>query len=93
MLSGELSPSRLSTALSSGFPDDSVAYFDRSHARQETLDADILVDLDGEDLEVVHRMVELRLEETEGHTGYPQLPYHRVVTIGVAWLDGRGATA
>jgi predicted PolB exonuclease-like 3'-5' exonuclease len=32
-------------------------------------------------------MVAARLEETEGRTGYPQLPYHRVVTIGTAWLD------
>jgi predicted PolB exonuclease-like 3'-5' exonuclease len=43
--------------------------------------------LEGDDEAVVHQMVAARLEETEGRTGYPQLPYHRVVTIGTAWLD------
>lgn len=43
--------------------------------------------LKGDDLAVVHEMVKRRLEETEDHTEYPQLPFHRVVTIGVAWLN------
>ena len=43
--------------------------------------------LEGDDTAVVHGMVKLRLEETEGRSEYPQLPFHRVVTIGVAWLD------
>lgn len=42
---------------------------------------------EGDDAEVVRAMVARRLEETDGKTEYPQLPYHRVVTIGVAWLD------
>jgi 3'-5' exonuclease len=45
--------------------------------------------LSGTDAEVVHAMVERRLRETEGRTEYPQLPHHRVVTIGMAWLDPR----
>jgi 3'-5' exonuclease len=45
--------------------------------------------LAGTDAEVVHAMVERRLRETEGRTEYPQLPHHRVVTIGMAWLDPR----
>jgi predicted PolB exonuclease-like 3'-5' exonuclease len=43
--------------------------------------------LEADDFEVVRQMVERRLEETEGQTGYPQLPHHRVVTIGVGALD------
>ena len=43
--------------------------------------------LKGDDETVVHAMVEARLKETDGASGYPQLPYHRVVTIGCAWLD------
>lgn len=43
--------------------------------------------LEGGDQAIVHEMVRLRLEETEDHTEYPQLPFHRVVTIGVAWLN------
>jgi 3'-5' exonuclease len=43
--------------------------------------------LTGSDAEVLHAMVERRLRETEGKTEYPQLPHHRVVTIGMAWLD------
>ena len=43
--------------------------------------------LSGDDHAVVHEMVRLRLEETDGRTEYPQLPFHRVVTIGVAYLD------
>ncbi len=43
--------------------------------------------LAGDDHAVVHEMVSLRMEETDGRTEYPQLPFHRVVTIGVACLD------
>jgi predicted PolB exonuclease-like 3'-5' exonuclease len=41
----------------------------------------------GDDDAVVHAMVEQRLKETEATTEYPQLPYHRIVTICAAWLD------
>ncbi len=43
--------------------------------------------LEGDDSAVVHQMVKLRLEETEGRTEYPQLAFHRVVAICVAWFD------
>ena len=43
--------------------------------------------LEGDDAAVVKQMFEKRLEETEGRTGYPQLPHQRVVTIGVAWME------
>lgn len=36
---------------------------------------------------MVGEMVRRRLEETEGSTAYPRPPDHRVVTVGVAWLD------
>lgn len=45
--------------------------------------------LEGGDFEVVRRMFELRLEETEGRTGYPPLPHHRIVTVGAAGLGPR----
>ena len=40
--------------------------------------------LSGTDAEVVEQMMTLRLEETEGRTAYPQQPFHRIVTIGLA---------
>lgn len=43
--------------------------------------------LEGNDGTIVREMVRLRREETDGRTEYPQLPFHRIVTIGVAWLD------
>ena len=46
-----------------------------------------VLSLAGDDRAVVHEMVRLRLEETNERTEYPQLPFHRVVTIGVACLD------
>ncbi|MFW5925097.1 MAG: 3'-5' exonuclease [Myxococcota bacterium] len=41
----------------------------------------------GTDGEVLAAMIERRRVETEGRTEYPQLPHHRVVTVGMAWLD------
>jgi predicted PolB exonuclease-like 3'-5' exonuclease len=46
-----------------------------------------LLGLDGTDADVVHEMVRQRLEETEGSTEYPQLPWHRVVTVCATILD------
>jgi predicted PolB exonuclease-like 3'-5' exonuclease len=43
--------------------------------------------LEGDDGSVIRRMVELRLEATEGKSEYPQQPVHRIVAICVAWLD------
>ncbi len=43
--------------------------------------------LTGDDETVVRAMVARRLEETDGKSEYPEQPHHRVVTIGVAWLD------
>jgi predicted PolB exonuclease-like 3'-5' exonuclease len=43
--------------------------------------------LEGTDEEVVRAMIARRLEETEGRSEYPEQPLHRIVTIGVAWLD------
>jgi 3'-5' exonuclease len=43
--------------------------------------------LQGSDREVVQAMVEQRESETEGRSQYPQLPFHRVVIVGIAWLD------
>jgi hypothetical protein len=43
--------------------------------------------LTGTDEEVVAAMVERRRADTDGRTEYPELPFHRIVTIGVAWLD------
>ncbi len=42
---------------------------------------------EGDDEAVLHAMVEQRLKETGGGTEYPQLPYHRIVSICVSWLD------
>jgi 3'-5' exonuclease len=46
-----------------------------------------LLALEGSDTDVVSAMVRLRLEETNGSTEYPQLPWHRIVTICAAILD------
>ncbi len=43
--------------------------------------------LEGDDDAVVRAMVARRVEETDGRSEYPKLPHHRVVTVGVAWLD------
>jgi predicted PolB exonuclease-like 3'-5' exonuclease len=43
--------------------------------------------MDGTDAEVVTGMLEQRLTETGGKRDFPHLPHHRIVTIGVAWLD------
>jgi 3'-5' exonuclease len=40
-----------------------------------------LLGMSGTDAEVVQEMVEARLKESEGQTKYPQLPWHRVVTV------------
>src|SRR3990172_5386010 len=41
----------------------------------------------GSDAEVVHEMVRLRLEETEGSSEYPQLPWQRIVSVCATTLD------
>ena len=46
-----------------------------------------ILGIEGDDAAVVAEMVRRRLEETEGSSAYPRLPHHRVVTVGVAWLD------
>jgi len=46
-----------------------------------------LLSIAGSDAEVVHEMVRLRLEETSGNSEYPQLPWHRVVSICATTLD------
>jgi predicted PolB exonuclease-like 3'-5' exonuclease len=46
-----------------------------------------ILGIEGDDAEVVGEMVRRRLEETEGGTSYPRPPHHRVVTVGVGWLD------
>lgn len=46
-----------------------------------------LLGIAGSDTEVVHEMVRLRLEETSGSSEYPQLPWHRVVSICTTTLD------
>ena len=48
-----------------------------------------MLGLDGDDETVMRRMIELRLEETDGRSEYPQQPLHRVVAICVAWLDAK----
>ncbi len=42
---------------------------------------------EGTDAEVVRQMFDARLVETDGKSGYPQLPHHRIVTVGYARLD------
>jgi predicted PolB exonuclease-like 3'-5' exonuclease len=46
-----------------------------------------LLDLGGTDAEVIREMVRRRLEETNGGSEYPQLPWHRVVSVCVTVLD------
>jgi len=46
-----------------------------------------LLQLEGSDAEVVHEMVRRRLEETKGSSEYPQLPWHRVVSVCATVLD------
>ncbi|MBI3206687.1 MAG: 3'-5' exonuclease [Myxococcales bacterium] len=46
-----------------------------------------MLGLAGSDAEVVHEMVRVRLEETEGNSEYPQLPWHRIVSICATTLD------
>lgn len=43
--------------------------------------------LAGSDTEVVHEMVRLRLDETDGGSEYPQLPWQRVVSICATTFD------
>ena len=47
----------------------------------------------GNDADVIHQMVRLRLEETDGSTEYPQLPWHRVVCVCATILNYRTGTA
>jgi predicted PolB exonuclease-like 3'-5' exonuclease len=46
-----------------------------------------LLGLEGSDAAVVHEMVQKRREETGGRSEYPQLPWHRVVSVCAATLD------
>jgi len=46
-----------------------------------------LLGLEGSDAEVVAAMVERRKEATDGRDAYPEPPFHRIVTVGVAWLE------
>lgn len=46
--------------------------------------------LSGTDADVVREMVRLRLEETQGSTEYPSLPWHRVVCACATILDADG---
>ena len=46
-----------------------------------------LLGLEGSDRDVVHEMVRRRLEETEGASEYPQLPWQRVVCVCATVLD------
>lgn len=46
-----------------------------------------LLGLEGSDADVVHEMVRRRLEETEGSSEYPQLPWQRVVCVCATVLD------
>ncbi|MBX3188537.1 MAG: hypothetical protein KF819_16090 [Labilithrix sp.] len=46
-----------------------------------------LTAIEGTDAEVIHEMVRLRLEETGGRSEYPQLPWHRVVSVCVTTLE------
>lgn len=43
--------------------------------------------LAGSDEDVVRAMIARRVGETDGRSEYPEQPFHRIVTIGVAWLD------
>lgn len=46
-----------------------------------------LFGIEGNDETVIEAMLRRRLEETEGIKDFHQPPYHRIVTIAVAWLD------
>ncbi len=46
-----------------------------------------LLGVAGSDAEVVHEMVRLRLGETGGSSEYPQLPWHRIVSIECVALN------
>lgn len=46
-----------------------------------------LLGIAGSDAEVVHEMVRLRVEETSGSSEYPQLPWHRIVSICATTLE------
>ena len=48
-----------------------------------------ILGIPGTDEDVVTEMVHRRLEETGGSTEYPQLPWHRIVTICATTLDPR----
>lgn len=48
-----------------------------------------ILGFEGDDLTVVQKMFAQRLEDTEGATGYPQSPHHRVVTIAAAGISPR----
>jgi predicted PolB exonuclease-like 3'-5' exonuclease len=48
-----------------------------------------LLGLQGDDAEVTQAMVRLRLEETDGKSEYPQLPWHRIVCICATLVDMR----
>lgn len=43
--------------------------------------------LEGDDPAVIAAMMARRLDETAGRTDFFQPPFHRIVTISVAWLD------
>ena len=45
----------------------------------------------GNDDVVIESMLRHRLEETEGASDFHKPPYHRIVTIAVAWLDPEGS--
>jgi predicted PolB exonuclease-like 3'-5' exonuclease len=69
-----------------GILDRPVAAFDI-----ETIpDAEIgrrVLGLTGSDADVVHEMVRQRLEETNGKSEYPQLPWHQIVSVCATLLD------
>lgn len=48
--------------------------------------------LEGDDASVIRQWTKNRLAETDGKSGYPQLPHHRIVTIGFAALDVESGT-
>lgn len=50
-----------------------------------------LLGLEGSDADVVHEMVRRRLEETDGASEYPQLPWQRVVCVCATVLEPESA--
>ncbi|RMF14064.1 MAG: 3'-5' exonuclease [Candidatus Dadabacteria bacterium] len=42
---------------------------------------------EGSFVEVAEQMLAQRLEQTDGRTDFLKPPYHRIVTISIAWLD------